>query len=83
MQDVSTTCAYSSIGSGHDQLFDKPYKVPPGVVSAQKAVHMKPDCLANWALLSAALTDANNYGGPEKTTLCEMVTHFSLNKGLL
>ena len=59
-------------------------KTSAGVVSAQKAVHMNPDNLANWSLLSAALSDASNsYTGPQKCKhqVCEVLTHFSLTKG--
>jgi hypothetical protein len=83
---VSTTYAYSTIGCGHDTACGKPAsnKISPGVVSAQKALHMNPDCLANWTLLSAALSDASTYFcTPQKSKLqlCEMVTHISLAKG--
>ena len=85
---MSTTLAYSTIGCGQDPVSGKAYqtKISPGVVSAQKAVHMNPDNLTNWSLLSAALSDASNsYTGCRKSKLhvCEMVTHFSLTKGLI
>ncbi|CAB4027696.1 Tetratricopeptide repeat 37 [Paramuricea clavata] len=84
VEDVSTTYAYSTIGCGHDPACGKPAsnKISPGVVSAQKALHMNPDCLTNWTLLSAALSDASTCytSAPQKSKLqlCEMVTRVSL-----
>ena len=87
LQDVSTTYAYSALGSGHDLLDTTAHsdipKISRGVVAAQKAVHMNPDSLANWSLLSAAVTAANQRGRQSsKYQLSETLTNFSLSKGV-
>lgn len=69
--------AYSNIGKRSG--FSK-----KAVVSTQKALRMRPDCLVNWSLLSAALSNSTNETGGRfrKKATCKSITNFALTKGL-
>ncbi|XP_028406847.1 tetratricopeptide repeat protein 37-like [Dendronephthya gigantea] len=83
VEDVSITCAYSAIGSGRDPTCVQQSRISPGLISAQKTVHMRPDCLTNWALLSAAVTEETTYQSTaRRKRLCELVTHFGLTEAI-
>ncbi|XP_046856769.1 tetratricopeptide repeat protein 37-like [Xenia sp. Carnegie-2017] len=77
VEDVSTMLAYSNIGKRSG--FSK-----EAVVSTQKALRMRPDCLVNWSLLSAALSNSTNETGGRfrKKATCKNITNFALTKAI-